>query len=154
MRISAALSFLATLSQFSGALAQNTSAASSASSSSSPSGTSSIFSAPTYGPALTVNSSQFDITQHFCRLWRHASTFANGKIYIDGGNTYTPRNNQTYYNTPDGKFDQGMNGFLVEIDLSANFTNQDTKPYTAIPKPNYVPNGLIEKHSLVLTSHT
>ncbi|KAI9683890.1 MAG: hypothetical protein M1829_004225 [Trizodia sp. TS-e1964] len=65
-------------------------------------------------------------------------------IYIDGGNTYVPQNNGTFFNTQAARFDKGMNSFFIKIDLSANFTNQETTPYTSIPKPVGVPNGLIE----------
>jgi hypothetical protein len=68
------------------------------------SSTSSVFSVPTPSSLPTVNSSEFDLSKHFCRLWRHqskpmvkcwscktdrysAGTYADGKIYIDGGNT-------------------------------------------------------------------
>jgi hypothetical protein len=109
--------------------------------------TSSVFSIPTPTSAPGVNSSIYDISQHFCRLWRHASVYADGKIYIDGGNTYVPQGNGTFSTTAPGKYDQGMNGNLIVLDLSQNFTNQDTIPYKAIHKGPSVPNGLIE-HAL------
>lgn len=66
--------------------------------------TSSAVSLPTPSQAATVNSSAYDLTQHYCRLWRHASklseafnikdltenregVYVNGSIYIDSGDT-------------------------------------------------------------------
>ncbi|KAL0764874.1 hypothetical protein CaCOL14_012680 [Colletotrichum acutatum] len=124
-------------------------AVSSASPSESPlsSATSSVFSAPTSVPAPTTNSSVYDLSQHFCRIWRHASVLADGKIYVDGGNTYVPKNNKTFYNTEAGQYDGGMNTQILVLDLSQNFTNQETSPYSSIFKSPDVPNGLIE-HAL------
>ncbi|KAJ3938676.1 uncharacterized protein N0V96_011407 [Colletotrichum fioriniae] len=124
-------------------------AVSSATSSESPlsSATSSVFSAPTSVPAPTINSSVYDLSQHFCRIWRHASVLADGKIYVDGGNTYVPKNNKTFYNTEAGQYDAGMHTQLLVLDLSQNFTNQETSPYSSIFKSPDVPNGLIE-HAL------
>ncbi|OHE99462.1 hypothetical protein CORC01_05262 [Colletotrichum orchidophilum] len=109
--------------------------------------TSSVFSAPTSIPAPTINSSVYDLSQHYCRIWRHASVLADGKIYIDGGNTYVPKSGTTFYNTEPGAYDAGMHNQLLVLDLSENFTNQQTGPYTSIFKSPDVPNGLIE-HAL------
>ncbi|KAK1700910.1 hypothetical protein BDP55DRAFT_2973 [Colletotrichum godetiae] len=106
--------------------------------------TSSVFSAPTSVPAPTINSSVYDLSQHFCRIWRHASVLADGKIYVDGGNTYVPKNNKTFYNTEAGQFDGGMHSQLLVLDLSQDFTNQETSPYSSVFKSPDVPNGLIE----------
>ncbi|KAJ0146511.1 hypothetical protein CTA2_905 [Colletotrichum tanaceti] len=77
--------------------------------------TSSVFSAPTSVLAPTVNSSVYDLSQHFCRIWRHASVYADGKIYIDGGNTYVPRNGKTFYNTEAKDYGPGMRKFPLEL---------------------------------------
>ncbi|TQN67030.1 Kelch repeat-containing protein [Colletotrichum shisoi] len=106
--------------------------------------TSSVFSAPTSVPAPTVNSSVYDLSQHFCRIWRHASVYADGKIYIDGGNTYVPRNGKTFYNTEAKDYGSGMR---------KNFTNQESGPYTSVFKAPGVPNGLIE-HALWYSAST
>jgi hypothetical protein len=37
------------------------------------SSTSSVFSVPTPSSLPTVNSSQYDMSKHFCRIWRHQS---------------------------------------------------------------------------------
>ncbi|KAK3367258.1 hypothetical protein B0T24DRAFT_659294 [Lasiosphaeria ovina] len=100
--------------------------------------------------ALTVQCvslCSYDISQHFCRVYRHASVFADGKIYIDGGNTYVPRANGSFSNTPAGAFIKGMNNNLVVLDLSKSFTNQDSFPYSSIHKGPDVPSSLIE-HAL------
>ncbi|OLN96473.1 Kelch repeat-containing protein-like protein 2 [Colletotrichum chlorophyti] len=115
--------------------------------------TTSIFSAPTSVPAPDVNSSVYDLSQHFCRIWRHASVYADGKIYIDGGNTYVPRNSKTFYNTEAGAHSLGMHTQLLVLDLSKNFTNQDASPYTSVFKAPDVPNGLIE-HALWYSAST
>ncbi|KAI8295104.1 Kelch repeat-containing protein [Colletotrichum sp. SAR 10_98] len=65
-------------------------------------------------------------------------------IYIDGGNTYLPKGNNTFFNTQAGVFTSGMHTQLLVIDLSKNFTNQETGPYSSIWKAPDVPNGLIE----------
>lgn len=88
--------------------------------------TSSLFVAPTGSPAPTINSSDYDLSQHFCRIYRHASTFspwplktgispliysgvyADGKIYIDGGNAYTPKGNTTFTATSASGWTKGM----------------------------------------------
>ncbi|KAE9364056.1 hypothetical protein N431DRAFT_489847 [Stipitochalara longipes BDJ] len=106
--------------------------------------TSSVFSVPTPSAAPTVNGSDHDLSQHFCRLWRHQSVYADGKIYVDGGNTYIPDNGTTFNTQPLGDFEQGMNDVILVIDLSSNFTNQDTFPYSVLDKPPDVPNALIE----------
>ncbi|KAL0937221.1 Kelch repeat-containing protein-like protein 2 [Colletotrichum truncatum] len=113
----------------------------------------SVFVAPTSVPAPTVNSSVYDLSQHFCRIFRHASVYANGKIYIDGGNTYVPRGGNTFYNTPAGGHTGGMHSQLLVLDLSKNFTNQETGPYRSIFKAPDVPNGLIE-HALWYSEST
>ncbi|KAK0118628.1 hypothetical protein ONS96_011719 [Cadophora gregata f. sp. sojae] len=101
---------------------------------------------PTPSLAPNINSSKYDISQHFCRIWRHASVLADGKIYIDGGNTFTPNGNTTFFNTPQqNKYDNGMNDNLIVLDLSQDFSNQDTFPYSAIHKGPQVPNALIEQ---------
>ncbi|KAK3937612.1 hypothetical protein QBC46DRAFT_267165, partial [Diplogelasinospora grovesii] len=109
--------------------------------------TSSVFVAPTASAAPNINSSYYDISQHFCRIYRHASVYADGKIYIDGGNTYVPKGNGSFNDTPSGAFTKGMNNNLVVLDLSRNFTNQDTFPYSALHKGPDVPSSLIE-HTL------
>ncbi|KAK2771939.1 cell wall anchored protein [Colletotrichum kahawae] len=87
----------------------------------------SVFAAPTAEPAAGIN-----------------SVYADGKIYIDGGNTYVPKANNTFYNTQAGAFTSGMHTQLLVLDLSKNFTNQETGPYSSIWKAPDVPNGLIE----------
>jgi hypothetical protein len=57
---------------------------------------------------------------------------------------YVPRDNGTYNNTQANHWDAGIATFLLEIDLSTNFTNQDIFPYTSIPKSPSVPSGLVE----------
>ncbi|KAF0324478.1 kelch domain-containing protein [Colletotrichum asianum] len=104
----------------------------------------SVFAAPTAVPAASINSTAFDLSQHFCRIFRHASVYADGKIYIDGGNTYVPKGNNTFYNTQAGAFTSGMHTQLLVLDLSKNFTNQETGPYSSVWKAPDVPNGLIE----------
>ncbi|KUJ18536.1 uncharacterized protein LY89DRAFT_732095 [Mollisia scopiformis] len=106
--------------------------------------TSSVPPASTPTVAPSVNGSEHDLPLHFCRLWRHASVYAEGKIYIDSGNTYIPNGNTTFYNTAVGDFIQGMNDVLVVLDLSRNFTNNDTSVYSVIDKGPGVPNALIE----------
>ncbi|KAK3695844.1 hypothetical protein B0T22DRAFT_527103, partial [Podospora appendiculata] len=118
-----------------------------------PSTTSTVFVAPTAVAAPDINSSYYDISQHFCRIYRHASVYADGKIYIDGGNTYVPRNNGSFNDTPTGEFIKGMNNNLIVLDLSTNFTNQDTFPYHAIHKSPDVPSSLIE-HTLWYSAAT
>ncbi|KAL2064700.1 hypothetical protein VTL71DRAFT_3838 [Oculimacula yallundae] len=100
---------------------------------------------PTPSLPQNINGSKYDISQHFCRIWRHASVLANGKIYIDGGNTFTPTYNTTFSNTPQANIENGMNDNLIVIDLSKDFNNQDTAPYSVIHKGPQVPNGLIEQ---------
>lgn len=70
--------------------------------------------------------------------------YADGKIYVDGGNTYIPDGNTTFDTQPFGEYEQGMNDIILVIDLSSNFTNQDTFPYSPLDKPPNVPNALIE----------
>ncbi|KAF6826412.1 hypothetical protein CPLU01_09697 [Colletotrichum plurivorum] len=106
--------------------------------------TTSVFSAPTSVPAPNINSSVYDLSEHFCRIWRHASILADGKVYIDGGNTYVPKNGMTYYNTEAGDHQPGMHTQLLVLDLSKNFTNQEAGPYSSVFKTPDVPNGLIE----------
>ncbi|KAI8174353.1 hypothetical protein K4K53_009048 [Colletotrichum sp. SAR 10_77] len=65
-------------------------------------------------------------------------------IYIDGGNTYVPKGNNTFFNTQAGAFTFGMHTQLLVLDLSKNFTNQEIGPYSSIWKAPDVPNGLIE----------
>ena len=64
---------------------------------------SSVTSVPIPSQAPTVNSTAYDLTKHYCRLWRHSSmslpvrnnaktdhwtgAYVNGSIYIDSGNT-------------------------------------------------------------------
>ncbi|KUJ19086.1 uncharacterized protein LY89DRAFT_731509 [Mollisia scopiformis] len=108
------------------------------------SSTSSVFTVATPGSNPTVNSSNHDLSQHFCRLWRHQSVYVEGKIYIDGGNTYIPTGDTTFSNTSSTEYVQGMNDILLVLDLSNNFTNQDTAPYSAIDKGPQVPNAIIE----------
>ncbi|TDZ32659.1 Kelch repeat-containing protein [Colletotrichum spinosum] len=106
-----------------------------------------IFAAPTSEPAPNVNSSVYDLSQHFCRIWRHASVYAGGKIYIDGGNTYVPKGGKTFYNTGAEDWTPGMHTQLLVLDLSKNFTNQEAAPYSSVFKAPDVPNALIE-HAL------
>jgi hypothetical protein len=40
--------------------------------------TSSVFSVPTPSSLPTVNSSEYDLSKHFCRLWRHQSKLVVG----------------------------------------------------------------------------
>lgn len=68
----------------------------------------SVFVPPTVAPAPNANNSEYDLTKHFCRIWRHASVFADGKIYIDGGETYVPMNNGTFDTTPEGNWTKGI----------------------------------------------
>lgn len=70
--------------------------------------------------------------------------YVEGKIYIDGGNTYVPNGNTTFSNTGPNQFTQGMNDILLVLDLSKNFTNQDPTPYSAVDKGPQVPNAIIE----------
>lgn len=46
------------------------------------SSTSSIFTVATPGAAITVNSSNHDLSQHFCRLWRHQSRYLSLSIRV------------------------------------------------------------------------
>ncbi|CZR61606.1 uncharacterized protein PAC_11503 [Phialocephala subalpina] len=108
------------------------------------SSTSSVFTVATPSSNPTVNSSNHDLSQHFCRIWRHQSVYVEGKIYIDGGNTYVPNGNTTFSNTASTQFSQGMNDVLLVLDLSKNFTNQDATPYSVIDKGPQVPNAIIE----------
>ncbi|KAK5653711.1 hypothetical protein OQA88_8742 [Cercophora sp. LCS_1] len=112
-----------------------------------PTPTTSVFVPPTVAPAPNINSSEYDMTKHFCRLWRHASVYADGKIYIDGGETYSPKNNGTFNNTPEGNWTKGINNHLLVLDLSRNFTSTDTFPYSRILKGPQVPGSLME-HAL------
>lgn len=50
---------------------------------------------PSASTTGTVNDSNHDLSQHFCRLYRHASVLADGRIYMDGGNIYIPSDNGT-----------------------------------------------------------
>lgn len=108
------------------------------------SSTTSVFSIPTPTTLPSVNGSEHDLSQHFCRIWRHQSVYAEGKIYIDGGNTYIPDGNTTYYSVATGQYEQGLNDVLLVLDLSRNFTNQDSSVYSVIDKGPNIPNGLIE----------
>ena len=107
----------------------------------------SVFVPPTAAPAPNVNSSQYDLTQHFCRLWRHASVYADGKIYIDGGETYVPKNNGTFDTTPELEWTKGINNHVLVLDLSRSFNDTDTFPYSTIRKGPDVPSSLME-HAL------
>lgn len=103
---------------------------------------SSVTNLPIPSQAPTVNSSAYDLTKHYCRLWRHSSAYVNGSIYIDSGNTYTPQGNTTFNTTRPGEYDSGQNVNLLVIDLSKNFTENDTFPYRTINKPPGVPPAL------------
>ncbi|CZR68786.1 uncharacterized protein PAC_18685 [Phialocephala subalpina] len=102
---------------------------------------SSSASLPTASQAPTVNSSRYDLTQHYCRLYRHASVYVNSSIYIDSGDTYTPQENTSFSDTGSA-YDKGMNVNLLVLDLSKNFTANDTFPYRTIHKPPGVPPAL------------
>lgn len=41
--------------------------------------------------------------------------YADGKIYIDGGNTYVPRNGKTFYNTEAKDYGPGMRKFSLNL---------------------------------------
>ncbi|CZR65255.1 uncharacterized protein PAC_15155 [Phialocephala subalpina] len=64
-----------------------------------------------------------------------------GSIYIDSGDTYTPQENTTFSDTGSA-YDKGMNVNLLVLDLSKNFTANDTFPYRTIHKPPGVPPAL------------
>ncbi|KAK3372171.1 hypothetical protein B0H63DRAFT_483993 [Podospora didyma] len=115
--------------------------------------TSSVFAAPTVQIAPNINSTDYDISQHFCRIYRHASVYADGKIYIDGGNTYVPRNSGNFNTTAASQWVKGLNNHLLVLDLSQSFTNQESRPYSTIFKGPSVPNGLIE-HALWYSAAT
>ncbi|KAF9875115.1 kelch domain-containing protein [Colletotrichum karsti] len=84
---------------------------------------------------------------------RYGGVYADGKIYIDGGNTYVPKGGNTFYNTEAGGYTAGMHNQLLVLDLSTNFTNQEIGPYSSIFKSPDVPNGLIE-HVLWYSENT
>lgn len=105
-----------------------------------PTPTTSVFVLPSATSAANVNASEYDLSRHYCRLWRHASEYshmspsstlfrphvvavlwqcmltslsiagvvADGKIYVDGGETYVPSNNGNYNTTPEGNFTKGI----------------------------------------------
>lgn len=107
----------------------------------------SVFVPPTAAPAPNVNASEYDLSRHFCRLWRHASVLADGKIYIDGGETYVPNKNGTFNTTASGDWAKGINNHLLVLDLSQDFTSTDVFPYSTIQKGPDVPGSLME-HAL------
>lgn len=91
---------------------------------------------------------------------------ADGKIYVDGGETYVPNNNGNFNTTPEGNFTKGISScslpppalsygvtdfardnHLLVIDLSRNFSTTDTAPYSRILKGPQVPSSLME-HAL------
>ncbi|GJC84711.1 kelch repeat-containing protein ARB_01230 [Colletotrichum liriopes] len=55
--------------------------------------TSSVFSAPTSVPAPNVNSSVYDLSQHFCRIWRHAN---NQLLVLDLSENFTNQEAKPY----------------------------------------------------------
>jgi len=106
-----------------------------------PTPTTSVFVLPSATSAPNVNASEYDLSRHYCRLWRHASGYsyvspsstlfrphvvtvlphqciltsppitgvvADGKIYVDGGETYVPKNNGNFNTTPEGEFTKGI----------------------------------------------
>jgi len=83
--------------------------------------TTSVFVPPTAVPKPGINNTEFDLSQHFCRIWRHASVYADGKIYVDGGETYVPKNNGTFNNTPEWSWIKGTSTHtpaMIHVDSS------------------------------------
>lgn len=107
------------------------------------SSTSSAFTKPTQVSATAPasgNDSAFDLSQHYCRLWRHSSVLADGKIYVDGGNTWVPTaSDGTYNNTSNKGYNQGMSMCKMRnsTDHMANRRNQTASCSRSISPPTF-----------------
>jgi hypothetical protein len=71
---------------------------------------------------------------------------ADGKIYVDGGETYVPKNNGNFNTTPEGNFTKGISSCslcpppprclltLLEITISSSLTSPKTSPPPTRPR--------------------